>query len=83
MAEPGSPATYAYGAINSDVSVPIDYWLIGWLVLPPQVGEPLRILRIVRDGIIFPGHFVSTLVMEIYGHEIHTMNSIYRLEELC
>jgi hypothetical protein len=81
--EPGLPGEYVPGTINPDVSLPLDYWLIGWLVLPPKVGEAVMVLRIVRNGIVFPGHFATTPVTEIRGQEFLTVNSIYRWEELC
>ena len=80
---PGDAATYRYGALANDDSLPVDYWLIGWLLCPPATGEPVRVLRVGRNGVACPGYFVSTDVMEVLSaSEFLTMNSIYHWEEL-
>ena len=80
--DPGGRDDYVAGSINPDVSVPVEYWIIGWLLIPPTLGESVLVLRIVRDGIVFPGQFKTSPVMGIRGNEFHTMNSIYRWEQI-
>lgn len=74
---------YIPGSINPGVSLPVDYWIIGWLLRPPTVGEVVIVLRIIRNGVVFPGQLTTTPIMAVRGDEFHTMNSIYRWEEIA
>lgn len=76
--------SYPYGGISSSDSLPVDYWLVGWMLQPPVVGEPTRVLRVARNGIVIPGHFITSDVMEVPAVGVfHTMNSVYRWEEIA
>ena len=78
------PRTYPYGGISSSGSLPVEYWLIGWMLQPPVVGEPVRVLRVGRNGISMPGHFITSDVMEVpTAGEFHTMNSVYCWDEIA
>ena len=78
------PRTYPYGRHCSTDSLPVEYWLLGWMLLPPVVGEPVRVLRVARNGISMPGHFITTDVMEVpAAGEFHTMNSVYYWDEIA
>lgn len=77
------PHTYPYGTISSSDSLPVEYWLIGWMLRSPVVGEPMRVLRFARNGIFMPGHFMTSDVMEIPVTGVfHTMNSVYHWDEI-
>lgn len=80
---PGDPTTYPYGRVcETGQSLPADYQLEGWLVIPPAVGRCVEILRCARNGIACPGHYRSTPVTYVRGDVFHTRNSIYRLVEI-
>ncbi|RXK55887.1 hypothetical protein ESB00_08405 [Oleiharenicola lentus] len=88
VAAPLSPAVaardYYYGRPGNAGSMPVEYTLMGWLVLPPAIGEQVRLLRVCRNGVMTPGVFTSTEVIKIPGEgEFHTRNSIYRYEEIA
>lgn len=85
---PLSPAVavreYYYGRPGNAGSLPVGYTFMGWLVRPPAVGEQVRLLRVSRNGVVTPGVFTSTEVIEIPGAGVfHTRNSIYRYEEIA
>jgi hypothetical protein len=64
-------------------SIRVGYSCIGWLLRPPSIGEPVRVLRIARNGVVSPGCFISTEVIDVPAeNEFHTVNSIYRWEEI-
>lgn len=80
----GDPRTYRYGARNPDVSLPVDYSIVGWLMSTPVVGEVVRVLRVTRNSTIMPGIFVTTEVVEVPRHgEFLTANSIYHWSEIA
>lgn len=76
--------SYSYGDRSESQSLPIGYWLDGWLLKQPVVGESVRVLRFSRNGLVFPGYFSSAVVTEIRGEcEFCTMNSVYRLTTIA
>jgi hypothetical protein len=51
------------------------------MLRPPAIGERVRVLRVIRNGVFVPGDFTSTVVTVIPAEgEFHTGNSIYRWE---
>ncbi len=78
-AQPGSWNTYAIGNTNPGVSLPIDYTLIGILLDPLEVGRPVRVLRLSRNGIETLGLYQSSPVVEITSSGFRTRNSVYHL----
>ena len=73
---------YKFGEINRDVSVPLDYWLIGELVGDITVGKGIVIAREIRNGVKVEGLYRSSRVKKIDGDTIETDNSIYKIEYL-
>ncbi len=57
--------------------LPVDYTVEGLLAKPIEIGSPIVLLRMVRNGIVRPGIFTSTEVREI---RLVTRNSFYRIE---
>ena len=81
--DPGHPGSWLYGIANKNHSLPLNYWLEGWLVRPLAVGQKVFVLRCVRNGIVCPGRFVSTPVTAIHNaQEFATLNSVYHWKEI-
>lgn len=77
-------ADYPYGLCTYAGSLPVGYTVVGWLVQPPRVGEPVRILRFARDGMIILGLFASSEVLAIPREgEFTTLNSVYYWQEIA
>jgi len=76
---PGDPATYGYGVVNSEASLPIGYWLCGTFRSEPAVGERMVVDRNVRNGIVRKGVFTSSVVVRIEGDRVCTANSVYHV----
>lgn len=77
---------FAPGEHNPGASVPISYWVTGWLLNDVEVGRPLIIERNNRNGVVMPGIMNTSAIQEIElfpgGLLLSTINSIYRLEWL-
>jgi hypothetical protein len=65
---------------NGIVSLPIDYWLEGFLVAEPELKKTLKVARYIRNDVVIPGMFTSTVVVKIEEDLLYTLNSIYRIE---
>jgi hypothetical protein len=76
----GSWNTYAPGSWLNTESLPVDYVLIGLLLAPIEPGQPVRIFRLVRNGLHQLGLFRSTPVAEVLPEGFRTANSVYRIE---
>lgn len=74
--------TYKHGALNKGTSIPIDYWVEGYLVSPIKVGEYAAIDRRVRNGEEVSGFMTTSQIIEINGDIFETINSIYKIEFL-
>jgi hypothetical protein len=80
---PGEEENYPYGRACASHSLPIDYCAEGWLLHAPKVGEPVRVLRVSRNGVVRPGILVTTVVTVISGaRHFRTANSLYQWEEI-
>jgi len=77
VAPTGQPREYRFGELNPGLSVPTGYTVAGWLLAPPQVGQPVRVLRVVRNGIVCVGYFETTEVVSVGQGEFCTVNSRY------
>ena len=73
---PGHPDTYPYGR-RATTSLPMGYWLRGWMMGSCAIGQPVQVLRMIRNGERKLGLFVSTPVTTIGPHEFTTRNSRY------
>lgn len=79
----GNWNNYPLGESGINVSFPIFYWLEGWMHGELEIGKPVRILRMVRNGERTLGLARLTEVVEIRGEgEFRTCNSIYRITRL-
>lgn len=74
------------GAINSGMSIPIEYTCVGLLQNDVEIGEPVIMARHTRNGVKALGIFMTSLVTEIEpadnGLVFYTQNSVYKLEWL-
>ena len=78
MAEPGDWERWGVGRADNAGSLPVGYAMHGVLLKPLQVGAPIRLLRVRRNGITAIGQFTSTTVVAIHpAHLVETTNSIY------
>ncbi len=83
MAPSGDPWKYQSGQfLDGFESIPVDYTMEGWLVSPPAVGRRVALIRLVRNGLRRPGVFWSTCVTMVGRGCFHTLNSVYRIEEV-
>jgi hypothetical protein len=58
------------------------YGVIGWFVAPPQIGSSVIVFRICRCGQWVDGVFVSSRVVALTDRGFHTLNSVYRWQEV-
>jgi len=65
-----------------DESLPVAYELDGKLLAPLTLGQPIRIRRTARNGVICDGDFTSSPVQEIGTDWVRTENSVYLLRIL-
>jgi hypothetical protein len=80
---PSTRGEYVPGGDNPGVSLPVDYVNEGILLRPPELGERVLVLRLVRDGDRAPGAFQSGPIVEMSTDEFTTLNSVYRIELLA
>jgi hypothetical protein len=73
-------ATYPAGTFNfAEQSLPVGYFLEGWLIRRPAVGGHVEVLRVMRNGVACMGYFTSSTVTELEPDGFRTKNSIYNL----
>lgn len=77
-----APPIYDYvaGEDNGNVSLPVEYYLEGFMHEAPTVGRPLIVLRTSRNGVEIGGLFTTSTVTEITEDGFKTLNSVYKLE---
>lgn len=72
---------YQLGYINPNVSIPLTYWLEGFLINEPEVGAPMFVDRRVRNGVRVIGALQTTQVTSVEeqgnGLVVKTYNSVY------
>lgn len=71
---------YEVGQINDNVSIPVDYWIEGWLITEPVLGGYLLVDRKIRNGVVIGGIFQTSMITQITEDGFKTLNSIYKLE---
>lgn len=76
----GCQEDYPIGAVSQTHSLPVEYWVEGWLQAKPEVGKPVLVFRNVRSGVATPGIFISSQVTGIHPRGFYTLNSVYELE---
>jgi hypothetical protein len=74
---------------DTEVSPFIDYYVIGTLERPIEVGKGIRMLREDRNGVKAFGMFTSSVVKAVKGGNsagtkwiVETDNSVYRVEDV-
>lgn len=83
VAPPGDSPTHPAGQFQNKMgSLPVGYTVEGWLVSPPAVGGRVVLLRLVRNGLRRPGVFWSSCVTMVRRTCFHTLNLVYRIEEV-
>lgn len=75
----GTWDTHVAGHANAK-SLPVGYWLEGYLLAPVSVGFPIVVFRTTRNGIDACGLFESSAVKHVAGDRVETANSVYRVE---
>lgn len=74
---PGQPS-------KNNVSLPIDFQFSGLLLEYIQVGHPIEVFRVERNGVYVSGFFRSSQVIEIDEFErIVTINSVYEITPIA
>ena len=80
----GAPACphpiYSPGAWSNILSLPVAYWMEGFLLADVLKRDCIRLNRRVRDGVVVRGVFTSTKICAVNEDEVTTYNSVYRLE---
>jgi hypothetical protein len=71
---------YAPGLWTGILSLPVDYWMEGFLMADVVKNGLIRLERRVRDGTIADGFFTSTRIYSVKDDKVRTFNSIYRIE---
>lgn len=75
-----------WGQFFEGKSPPIDYWVIGKLIEPIEIGKGVMVDRTNRNGVEVRGVMMTSVVKKIDKEEgatyITTANSLYKLEEL-
>lgn len=79
VCQPGNWDVYKLGELNSGVSLPVDYEIIGTMEAPPMIGQRVRVRRTNRNGLEGPGEYESTQVVELTEEGFKTLNSVYRM----
>lgn len=73
---------YKHGVLNKNTSIPVDYWVEGYLVRPIEVGGYAAIDRRIRNGEEVSGFMTTSQILEVNGDIFETLNSIYKIEYL-
>lgn len=79
VVESGTWSSHVPGRSNS-ASLPLGYWLEGFLVSPLVIGSPISVYRTNRNGVECDGIFRSSKVTRIESECVGTENSVYRIE---
>jgi hypothetical protein len=73
---------YKHGVVNKDTSIPIDYWVEGYLINLLKIGESALIERTIRNGEKVYGFMSTSKIIKINGDVFETLNSFYKIEYL-
>ena len=80
----GAPACprpiYSPGLWSNILSLPLAYWMEGFLLANVVKRDFIRLDRRVRDGVAVRGIFTSTRICSVNDDEVATYNSVYRIE---
>jgi hypothetical protein len=75
-----SKKEYNYGNYNEGISLPIDYWVEGYLLAEPTVGKTVVVDRVSRNGEKVSGMMVTSTVTEVFEGGFKTLNSVYKID---
>jgi hypothetical protein len=75
-----SMADYEFGQDNMGLSLPIDYYVEGYLKREIKVGQSVIVERISRNGIKSLGIFSTSEVTEVFEGGFKTLNSVYKFD---
>jgi len=78
----GALDTYLFGESNL-VSLPVEYEMVGILRDKVTIGKPVKLFRIIRNGVRINGRFSSSAVVAIVENYFTTLNSVYLVKALC
>ena len=80
-----TPSNEDYEALKDDalLSLPVDYWIEGYLFQEIEVGKSVVVEREIRNGIKISGTFITSPVVKITEDGFETANSIYKMEVLA
>ena len=73
---------YKQGEDNGNVSLPVEYWLEGYLLNEPTVGSSVLVQRTSRNGVNCVGSFFTSKVTKITDTGFETQNSVYQVDIL-
>ena len=78
MVEPSELRSWVCGSRDNVGALPVGYAMYGVLLRPVQVGMPIRLLRVKRNGMKAIGEFRSSNVVVLRpAHLVETTSSIY------
>lgn len=63
-------------------NIPIGYFVEGYLLSSVEVGKPVEIERLNRNGVDKYGYFRTSLVQSVEGNLIVTNNSTYSMVDI-
>ena len=77
-----TPSEHEYQTLKDQaiISLPVDYWVEGYLLQEPEVDKPVVVEREIRNGIKVSGLFTTSLVVEVLEDGFKTLNSVYKLK---
>ena len=75
-----SMADYEFGQDNMGLSLPVDYYVEGYLKREIKVGQSVIVERISRNGIKSLGIFCTSEVTEVFEGGFKTLNSVYKFD---
>lgn len=81
---PANPKDRHDAGVGQDpnFSLPIDYWIEGLLMYELAIGEPVQVMRDIRNGIQIDGFFQTSPVTELTETQFKTHNSVYNYRYL-
>jgi hypothetical protein len=72
--------TYQIGSRYNHESLPVDYEMIGDLLMEIEMGSPVIVRCVERNGTPCDSVFTSTPVIEVTADGFRTANSVYLME---
>lgn len=75
------------GAINDDMSLPVEYTCTGVVAQPPEEGKCFFIWRDTRNGVEVPGYLQTSRIAKVTSVNevevlVETQNSKYRVTKI-